>query len=876
LTSSRKTCRTLFILGLLLTLLPAAKAQFQDNLNVTVQQTNIDATELLESLEKEYNLNFRFRPEWLTNLRLSADIFNQPLSFTLNEIFGPQGFSFIYRDPSYIILVKNGSVSVSIKAEDLEESEMITLGEVDREATEAILTGQILGGEDELQVRGVVVLGVESGVSVTSNANGRYRITLPVGPQTLQFKSIEYDDLELSLNLNSSSELNINLYQNVRQLNEVVVTAEAPDENITRTVTGVEKLDIEEIKKQPALMGQTDVIKSLTTIAGVTTTGEASAGFNVRGSGTGGNLILLDNGLIFNPSHLFGVFSSFTTDAISGVELYKGTIPSKFGGRVASVLDVTLKSGDKEKVTGNGSVGFVASNIAVEIPVVKQESSLLLSARAAYPNYLLNAFDNRDISESEAFFGDFSLKYDHRLNKNNIITASVYGSNNRFNIRDEIGYDYNNLLGTVHWNHVFSPDLNSRINYSVSQYSYTFDEKISDDLAYDLFSVIENQKLDIDFSYSGIDNHLIDFGANSIYHSLKPGNFSPDATARLVNLQDLRQEFGVESGLHVGDEITINPKLSAYVGLRFSHFVGWDDVLETTTYTGLEPRFSLNYQVGKTGAIKAGYNKMRQFIHLISNTAAITPIDIWKLSNEVLAPTISDQFTLGYFRNFADNDIEASVEGYYKDIQNLIDYKNGANIFGNPSINDELIQGEGEAYGVEFNLEKKTGKTTGRLSYTWARTFITIADEDGRESINRGNAYPTNFDQPHNLTAQWNIQTSRRFRISGNFIYATGRPITLPQSFYQIEGATIANYSIRNGQRIPDYHRLDLSFHLASSLRKEKNVEANFTLTLFNVYGRRNAYSVFFRTNENGRQVDAYRLTVLGQIIPALSYTFKF
>lgn len=873
---SRLKIRLILALLFVLSFTPAALAQFQDSVRVNVQRNDMSALEFVSYLETNYGVRFRYRPAWFDGIRVKVDVEDELLANALESVFKELGFTFIYREPYYIVFVKNGATSITVDAETLDETSRISLGVVNSEETEAVLSGQILGGEENLKLRGVVVTGVESNVSVSSDENGRYSITLPVGPQTVRFKSVEFDDLELSLSLNSSSELNVNLYENVTQLNGVVVTAEAPDKNVTETVTGVEKIDIEEIKKLPALMGQTDVIKSLTTLPGVSTTGESSAGFNVRGSGTGANLILLDNGVVFNPSHLFGVFSSFTTDAIGNVELYKGTIPAKHGGRVASVLDVELKTGDKEKVTGAGGVGFLASNIAVELPVIKQKSSLLASARAAYPNYLLRAFDNRDIAESESFFGDFSLKYDHRLNKNNILTASVYGSNNAFNIRDEVGYDYNNLLGTLHWNHVFSPNLNSKTSYSFSQYSYTLDEKISDEISYESFSVVENQKLDMDFTYSGFENHLVDFGFNSIFHNLKPGDFSPDEEARLLNLQDLRKEYGVESGVHIGDELTINSKLSAYLGLRFSHFVGWDDVIESTSYSGLEPRFSLNYQLAETASIKAGYNRMRQFIHLISNTAAVTPIDIWKLSNEVLSPTISDQFTLGYFRNFADNGIEASIEGYYKDIKDLIDYKNGASLFGNPSINDELVQGTGEAYGVEFNLEKTRGKTTGRLGYTYSRTLITVADESGRESINQGNAYPTSFDQPHNLTVQANVETSRRFRISGNFTYATGRPITFPQSYYSIEGVTIANYSIRNGQRIPDYHRLDLSFHLATTLRRKKNLEANWTLTLFNVYGRKNAYSVFFRTAENGKQVDTYRLTVLGQIIPALSYTFKF
>lgn len=867
--------RLKLILFFLVALAPFAQAQFQDSVRVSVQNQRMSAIDLLSYLTANYNVNFRYKHEWLDGIQLNLDIKDQPISQAMEATFNELGFFFIYREPYYVVFVKNGTSSLTINTETLKETDLISLGEVNREITEAVLSGQILGGEDNLKLRGVTVTGVESGISTVSDEAGRYKIKLPVGFQTLLFKSIEFDDLELSLSLNSSSELNINLYQNVTQLGGVVVTAEAPDENITQTVTGVERIDIEEIKKQPALFGQPDVIKSLTTLPGVSVTGESSAGFNVRGSGTGANLILLDNGIIFNPSHLFGVFSSFTADVISSVDLYKGTIPSRYGGRLASVLDVKLKSGNKQRVTGGGGAGLISSNFNIEVPVIKNKSSFVSSVRAAYPNYLINSIANRDLKDSKSFFGDFSFKYDHIIDKQNIIFATVYGSNNKFTIRDEVGYDYNNLLGVVNWNHIYNDKLSSSLNYSLSQYSYTLDEKLGEDLSYSLFSVIENQKLDLDFTYEGIENHLIDFGFNSIFHNLKPGNFDPDETALLLDLSDLNKENALESGLHIGDEITISNQLSAYVGLRFSHFSSWFEENEQT-YTGLEPRFSFNYQLGNSSAIKAGFNRVRQYIHLISNTSAVTPLDIWKLSNEALKPTISNQFTLGYFRNLDDNNFEVSVEGYYKDITDLVDYKNGANLFGNPSIDDELIQGTGEAYGLEVNLEKTKGKATGRLSYTYSRTFITVDEENSQESINGGNPYPTNFDQPHNLTFQSSIQTSRRFRVSANFIYTTGRPITFPRSVYGIEGVTIANYSIRNGQRIPDYHRLDLSFHLATTLKKNKNVEANWTLTLYNVYSRRNAYSVFFRTSETGNQINAFKLSVIGQIVPALSYTFKF
>ena len=854
---------------------PLAQGQFQQELRVTLKSNTTSATSLLTYLEDNYAIDFRYKPEWLEGLRLSADITDQPLSQALETLFRDRGFTFIFREPSYVIFIQDAPAQVVVDAEKLEENQIISLGEVDRTITEATLTGQVLGGEDNEILQGVVVYAVEQEKSAVTDPNGRYRITLPVGYHTVRFQSVEFDNLELSLNLNSSSQLNINLYKDVRLLEGVEVTAEAPDENVSETITGVERIDVGEIQKQPALLGQADVIKTITSLAGVNVTGESAAGFNVRGSGVGANLILLDKGLIFNPSHLFGVFSSFNADVIGSVELNKGTIPSKYGGRIASVLDVRLKNGNKNYITGGGSIGAITSSLDVEVPVIKGKSSIVSSVRAAYPNYLLNTIQNRDFNESESFFGDFSFRYDHTINEKNLIFATLYGSNNGFDIRDEIGYDYNNLLGVVEWNRAYSDNFSSSLNYSFSQYSYTFDERFNDDISYSLFSVLENQKVDLEFNYLGLENHSFDFGVNGVWHNLKPGNFNDDETAGLFGFNDLINEQGLEAAVHVSDLVTLSPKFSVYAGLRYSFFSRSDNGLDQT-YHGIEPRLSFNYRLDNNDAIKGGYNRMRQYIHLISNTSAISPIDIWRLSNDVLRPTVSDQFTLGYFRNFNDNAIEASIEAYYKNVQDLVDYRNGATLFGNPNLDEELIQGKGEAYGVELNVEKTKGKATGRVSYTYSRTFLQIAGENPLEAINDGEKYPTNFDQPHNLTITGNFQTSRRFRISANFVYNTGRPITLPESFYTVNGVVVSNFSVRNGGRIPDYHRLDLSLHLATTLKRKKNVEANWTLTLYNVYSRRNAYSVFFRTTESNRNINSFRLSIIGQIVPALSYTFKF
>lgn len=865
-----------FALILIVSIHSISLAQFQDDIRINIQVEEVSVLDFINQLEVKYDLKFRYKYEWIENFTITATADNEPLSQFLERVFKEFEISQLYKKPYYVVLIKDSPSILDLDAEKIENNkQLISLGRVDYQLTEATISGKIRAGEDDSPLPGVTIISLETGIGTVTDPSGNYKLTLPVGFHILQYKSLETGTLELSIVLNSSSDLNLKLYKDFIQLKEVQVTAKNLEENVNETVTGVERLTLEEINKLPAFLGEVDIIKSITSLPGVNLTGEAAAGFNVRGSGPGANLVLLDNGTIFNSSHLFGVFTAFNADVIGNVELYKGAVPAKYGGRIASVLNIEMKDGNKGEVTGGGGVGVISSRFYIETPIVKKKSALVTSIRAAYPNYLINAIDNPELEESSTFFGDFSLKYDHLFNENNQIEATIYGSNDQFSIRDETTYIYNNLSASLQWNHVYNANLSSELNYNYSQYNYSLGERVNEGLDYSLFSVIENNKLNMDFTYSGIKNNLIEFGINNTYFNMKPGDFDFSDGTSFVNLNNIPEEEGIESAVFISDEIDVNNKISAYIGLRYSFFNGGGQELKES-YQGFEPRFSVNYKLNNRSSIKLGYNRMRQYIHLISNTAAVTPIDVWKLSNAELRPSVSDQISLGYFRNFNNNYIETSIEAYYKRINDLVEYKNGADLFGNANIEEELLQGNGDAYGIEFYIKKNRGKATGWLSYTYSRSLITVEGESFNETINKGNPFPTNFDQPHNLSLFGNWEVSRRFQISMNFLYNTGRPITYPQSIYSVNNVLISNYNIRNGNRIPDYHRLDLSFHLGSSLKKQKNIEANWTLTLYNVYSRRNAYSVFFRTSESGGQLNSFRLSIIGQIIPALSYNFKF
>lgn len=850
-------------------------AQQLIDIKISIKADDISIDELFNQLEDKYDIEFRYKYEWIKDIRLDINVEDKSLTDFFDQHFKKFGLSLMFKEPNYFILLKDSPKQFELNSESYDDKpEVITLGNIDSEAKEATLYGTVKSAETGEPLPGITILSVDEKEGTVSSSNGKYNLTLPVGFHTLRYQSLETGTFEISLILNSSSNLDVKLYRDYVQLNEVVVTAKAMDENVSQTVTGVERMTLAEIEKMPAFLGESDVIKSITSLPGVSLTGEASAGFNVRGSGVGANLVLLDNGTLYNSSHLFGVFSAFSADNIGSIDLYKGAVPARFGGRISSVLNMEMRSGSKEQLKGNGGIGVISSRFNIETPIIKDKSSILTGFRAAYPNYLINAIDNYDLKRSSTFFGDWSLKYDHSINENNKILLTAYTSRDEFTVSNDVSYEYNNLVGSIQWNQNINENLSSKLNYNYSQYNYTLNEETDEEQSFGLYSVIENNKLNYEFEFTGFDKHLIEFGFNNVLYNLQPGNFSQDSSSLLI-VSDLTDESAIESAIYLSDEVQFNDNISAYAGLRYSYFSGGRDSL-ATNYGGLEPRLSINYKINSKSSIKAGYSKMRQYIHLISNTASVTPVDIWKLSNQEILPTVADQFTIGYFRNFDFNNYETSAEVYYRDIDNLIDYKNGASLFANDEIENELVQGKGLAYGAEFYLKKNRGRLTGWLSYTYSRSLIIVDGETNAERINNGNPFPTNFDQPHNFTFLGNFELSKRFDISANFQYNTGRPITYPESTFDFNGVRVANYSNRNQYRIPDYHRLDLSFHMASSLKREKKIEADWTLTLYNIYSRRNAYSVFFRSSESLRVLNSYRLAIIGQIVPALTYNFKF
>jgi hypothetical protein len=698
--------------------------------------------------------------------------------------------------------------------------------------------------------------------------------------------------------LYNEGKLDIEMLEDIIPLKEVIIEAEK-DINISGMQMGLDKLDAQSMKKVPPILGEVDVLKIALTLPGVQTVGEGANGINVRGGTADQNLMLLDETPIFNPTHLFGFFSSFNPDIIKSVELHKGGIPAEYGGRISSVFEVQTKEGNNKKFVGSGGISPVTARLAFEGPIIKDKLSYLVGGRSTYSNWILEQLPNTNIQNSKASFYDLFGKISYDINDKNSIYAQGYLSNDEFRFNADTSYQYANENASLQWKHVFNNKLYGVVSGLYSGYSYNVASDKNEVNAFDMDYSIKNYGGKLDFSYFPNSKHKIDFGISSLYYGLSPGTLSPQGSASLINPIVLENEQGLESAVYIGDKYDISQRLSLYFGLRYSlyNYLGPKTVSEyaedgpvedgtktgeTTygeneviqSYHGPEPRFSARYALNEENALKLSFNRMRQYIHMLSNTTSISPTDIWKLSDTQVLPQLGDQISLGYYRNFKNNTIEGSVEGYYKNINNLLDFKSGAQLILNEQIETDIVSGLGKSYGVEVLLKKKTGKLNGWISYTYSRAMIKVDSEYLSETINQGEFYPASYDKPHSLNVLSNWKFSRRLSLSGNLSYSTGRPITYPIAKYYYIGTERLHYSERNQYRIPDYFRLDLSLNVEGNHKVKKLNHSSWTFAVYNITGRDNAYSIYF-VSEDGK-VKGYQLSIFANAIPTITYNFRF
>ena len=769
------------------------------------------------------------------------------------------------------------------------------------------LTGKILDQLNEEPLQGVTLYFDAIGSATTTDRDGNFSITVPTGYNLLEISYVGYEGHKILLRIYENASINLTLAPEAYELDEILITGETDDDNVQSVYIGVTRIKPRQIQELPVFFGEADVIQRLLTLPGVSSIGEGAGGFNVRGGNIDQNLILQDEALIFNSSHALGFFSIFNPDALREVTLYKGHIPAQYGGRLSSVLDVKMAGNNNERISGSGGIGAVSSRFVIEGPLSSGGSkfdhpartSFLAGGRVTYSDWVLKVIENPEISNSSAFFYDLNLKLQHRYSEKGSVTASYYQSYDKVQFGDDYGFSWTNRAGSLIWNHLVRPYLSS--NFSAS---WGENKNISFEPAgigaFDLANGIGNLRIAENLLLSRYESHAIHFGGEYIRYFMEPDHLGPRTDQSIIIEQTIEKDDAHEISFFVNDEYIINHIFSVSVGIRYNIFqqLGPANVYEydenmprspssihdtisynsgetVKTFTALEPRLSAKYSINPVSSIKLSYNRINQYIHLISNTTAATPVDFWQVSGVHIQPQTADNYSIGYFKNFLSNVWETSVELYYRRIHNLVEYKDLPDLLLNDNLETELLPGIGRAYGAELYVRKKKGRLNGWFSYTYSRSLVKIDGPTDEEKINNGDWFSSKFDKPHNIDLVMNYNINKSNIFSASFTYNTGRPVAIPVANYIVDDVNLPHYADRNQYRIPDYHRLDISYTIKRNVIRKKRYKDSFTISIYNLYARRNAFSVFFK-KEEGTPSNAYKLSILGTMFPSFTYNFEF
>ena len=746
---------------------------------------------------------------------------------------------------------------------------------------------------------GVNIIVPELQIGTITNEYGFYSLTLPKGNHILQINYLGYRTKKENIILNEDVTKNFGLKQQSEILDEIILEENIETLNIKSPQMSVNRLAINTIKKIPAVLGEADIIKSITLLPGVTNAGEGASGFNVRGGAADQNLILLDEAIIFNSSHLFGFFSVFNPEAIKDIRLFKGGIPALYGGRASSVLNIYQKEGNKNKFKSQGGVGLISSRLLLEGPLKKGKSSFLIGGRSSYAHLFLPLIES--IDNNKAYFYDLNTKLSYNLNEKNTLYLSGYFGRDVFDIDNLFDLAYGNSVANFRWNHLFSNKLFSNLSLIYSDYDYTLDFGLAE---FDWNLGITNFNFKYDFKNYLNDRIKLEYGLNSIYYKFDPGLIQPTEETSPIQTRKLEDKFAFENALYSGLNYNFKKNINLQLGLRLSQFIRLGQKLNTyqnnnpllyidsskayeeavptgsityskgdviKTFTNLEPRFSLAYQIRSNQSVKLSYNRMAQYLHLISNTNSPTPIDVWAPSGKFIDPQLLDQFAIGYFKTFKNNSYNIELEAFHKIIENRLDYIDGAELIANDAIEQVLLSGEAKASGLELLIRKNEGRLTGWIAYTLSRSEQRTPGRNQNEvGINNGEWYFTPYDKTHDISITSNYNLNKKWDFNLNFIYQTGQPITYPNAQYQFSGFSIPNFESRNSSRLPSYNRLDVSAILTPD-----NNKGQWVFGVYNVYNRKNAASIRFQENLDTGINEALRLTIFG-IIPSVTYNFKF
>jgi len=923
----------LLLIGLLFCFLFWNQSAFSQNSGnpplVTGEFKQMTITEFAKALQGQTGYRFYFDTLQFDSIRIDISVKSQNLKDVLQLAFAGTNFHYsidhqkhvfitngvtvqtelpdLFFDSSKLASKKNQFVDASDELEDNEKkkdtialnNKLFVIGDKnaaisDKKISLAGYVKDVNTGEPVVGAS-INVEGEKNGIA--TDQFGYYSISLLRGRHTLNIQSIGMRDTRRQVMVYSDGKMNIEMKKQVMTLKKVIVSAEKVN-NIKSLQMGVQRIDIKTIKQVPVVFGEADILKVALTMPGVQTVGEASTGLNVRGGSADQNLILFNDATIYNPSHFFGMFSAFNPEVVKDVELYKSSIPAKYGGRLSSVLEVNSREGNKKEITGSAGIGLLTSRLNIEGPLAKDKTSFIFGARTTYANWLLNLLPDQ-YKNSKASFYDLNLNISHQINKKNDLYLTAYMSNDHFNLNNDTTYGYGSKNISLKWKHVFNNKFYSLISGGYDRYQYYISSEADPYSAYKFSFDINQSYFKAHFAYYASTKHTVEFGINSLFYKLHPGDYEPQGKQSLVIADKLQSEQAVESALYLSDKYTITDAWSVEGGVRYSMFnylgpqsvntypqgvpktednitgtIDYSSGKNIKTYQGPELRLSTRYAFPDNFSIKAGYNSQRQYIHALSNTAAMAPTDIWKLSDPNIRPQYGEQFSIGFYKNLKSNTIETSVELYYKNIKDYLDYKSGAQLILNHHIETDVINTKGKAYGVELQIKKLTGKLNGWISYTFSRTFLKQDDPTAGELINGGKFYPADYDKPHDVTLVSNYKFSHRFSISMNATYSTGRPITLPIGKYFYAGSERALYSDRNAYRIPDYFRMDFSVYIDGNHKVHQKTHNSWSVGIYNLTGRKNPYSVYY-VSENG-VINGYKLSIFGSAIPFINYNIRF
>lgn len=886
---------------------------------ITIRVDTVRFPVLVQRLEAETSWRFFYKEEWVDTLRVSLAADHLPMEELLRDIFRNSEIGFTITRNQEVYLTWRRTISAALPAglisgastgQTDEESDVSSFDKkvqtVRKEETvyvigkrsgnlkgEVDISGTVTDGRTGEPLVGVAVFLPENMKGTTTDVLGQFTIRLTRGRRVVAFKSVGMKPLEHTLMVYAPGRHDVEMEEEITALKDVVISAER-EAAVQGVQLGKERIDIKSIRQMPMALGEADILKTVLTLPGVQTVGEGAGGLNVRGGASNQNLILFNGATIYNPNHLFGFFSTFNPDVVKGIELYKSGLEADKGGRLSSVLDVAAREGNLKKFSATGGISPITGRLALEGPLVEGRTSLLLAGRSTYSDWILRRLNNDEFRKSSASFYDGNIAIGHKINDNNQLFLTGYTSQDRFKLKSDTVYAYADRNAALRWTHRFAGRNFLDAGTSVSRYEFSMTGEDNPQTAFQLRYSITHAQMRAGVSIAS-GKHSLTAGLQSGYYRLEPGDFIPRGDASVVKPERQQTERGMEHALYAGDQVDLTDRVSLYAGLRYSLFAltgtrteftytagqpvelvnRLDTVIRSgmmmNAYNGLEPRVAVRVLLDAGSSLKFSAGRTRQYLQMLSNTTAIAPTDVWKLSDRYVKPQVADQISAGWFVNRAG--FELSAEGYYKFIHNATDFQNGARLFRNNHLETEIINARGKAYGIELMARKPLGRLNGWVSYTWSRSFLRSVGAFEVEKVNNNRWYRSNFDKPHAVNLISNYKFNRRVNASMNLTYSTGRPITLPLVKYTLDGGGRLEYSGRNALRIPDYFRMDISVNLEGNHKVRKLAHQFWTFGVYNLTGRRNAYSVFFQSE--GQQVRGYKLSIFGQAIPTLTWNFR-